>query len=344
MLPSKFKKLSLTGLVYLSLFLFIFLPFIVSAAGIGASGNASAVGGTPYVPLAPITGYLPSTTSDNLTGYLNGLFRLGVAIATGLAVVMIVLGGIKYMSTDAIGGKEDGKDKITSALWGLLIALGAYLLLNTINPQLLNTEPNIGGVNVTADSLNNPRGQAPTGSGVTPVGLAGGDSGVAQIRNESDGTYTDYNNGYTGVNPVDGSSSYFIDPNGNVVNGMPHQANNVALDTDGGNNPGWDSTWTSGTSYQPNGHSLDAFNVPYVAVPSNSGIPMGTPVLITDNTAQPPRSIMAVAGDNGATGWGEMSPAAANALGLWSPGNNNNINQSHNITFTFYGTCSTCHQ
>jgi hypothetical protein len=51
---------------------------------------------------------------------------------------MIVIGGVQYLSTDAISGKNEGRKKIENALGGLLLAILAWLILNTINPELLN--------------------------------------------------------------------------------------------------------------------------------------------------------------------------------------------------------------
>jgi hypothetical protein len=94
-----------------------------------------------YQPLAPIPGFVDSPISTHdLNGYLNGMFKLGIAIAVGLAVVMIIIGGVQYMSTDAIGGKSDGRARITAAITGLVVALGSYMLLNTLDPNLLKTE------------------------------------------------------------------------------------------------------------------------------------------------------------------------------------------------------------
>ena len=99
-----------------------------------------------YVPLAQLPGVGTSVNTSSLSNYLQSIFQIGIAVAAGLAVIMIVLGGIEYMSTDAIGGKEEGKEKITSALWGLLLALSAWLILNTINPKLLDMNLQVSGV------------------------------------------------------------------------------------------------------------------------------------------------------------------------------------------------------
>ena len=62
-------------------------------------------------------------------------FIIGVA---GLAAfVMLVTGGVKYLTSagnpSAIG---DAKDQIKSALLGLLIILGSWLILQVVNPEL----------------------------------------------------------------------------------------------------------------------------------------------------------------------------------------------------------------
>jgi len=92
-----------------------------------------------YVPLA--TGVILPTTStgQSLGPYLERMFEIGISVAAALAVIMIIVGGIQYMSSDAIGGKEEGKERITSAIWGLLLALVSFLILNTINPNLVST-------------------------------------------------------------------------------------------------------------------------------------------------------------------------------------------------------------
>jgi type IV secretory pathway VirB2 component (pilin) len=71
--------------------------------------------------------------------YLNIIIKIIIGIAAVMAVIMIVIGGIEYMTSELISGKEAGKERITNAIFGLLIALGSWALLNTINPDLLNT-------------------------------------------------------------------------------------------------------------------------------------------------------------------------------------------------------------
>ena len=90
-----------------------------------------------YVPLQTIPGIDEEQT---LASYLKALFNIGIAIAGILSVIMIMYGGVKYMTTEAFSGKSDAKEIITNALIGLLLAFASWIILNTINPNLLNID------------------------------------------------------------------------------------------------------------------------------------------------------------------------------------------------------------
>src|SRR3989344_2383459 len=92
-----------------------------------------------YTLLEPLTnpsGGTVTSTSD-LSNYLQFAFQFTIGITGVLAVIMIILGGIRYLSTDAISGKEEGRSMITGAIGVLLLAILSWLILNTINPDLL---------------------------------------------------------------------------------------------------------------------------------------------------------------------------------------------------------------
>ena len=92
-----------------------------------------------YTVLTPLPGIgSDSGGQTNLEKYLPAVFNLAVGIAAGLAFVMITFGGITYAVSDSITGKEDGRKWIENALWGLLLVIGAYVILYTINPQILD--------------------------------------------------------------------------------------------------------------------------------------------------------------------------------------------------------------
>lgn len=99
-----------------------------------------------YTPLQPIT--LPGNNgalySTNIATYLQNIFSFGIAIAGGLAVIEIVWGGFEYMFSEAFNTKEIAKKRIQNAVYGLLIALCAYVILYTINPKLVQINFNLG--------------------------------------------------------------------------------------------------------------------------------------------------------------------------------------------------------
>ena len=80
----------------------------------------------------------PQKGTCNLARYLNIIIRLFLGICAVLAVIMLVYGGLIYITSVVPSEKGSGKNTIINALVGLIIALGAYLLLYTINPNLLN--------------------------------------------------------------------------------------------------------------------------------------------------------------------------------------------------------------
>ncbi len=97
--------------------------------------------------------YKKINSGTSLSAYINTIFKICIGIIGVLAVIMIIVGGVQYMSTDAIGGKEDGKETISKAFAGLFIGLASYLILYTINPQLVSL--NFGVVPVTVTSIQN---------------------------------------------------------------------------------------------------------------------------------------------------------------------------------------------
>lgn len=93
---------------------------------------------TKYKLLAPIPGFDNVRNSTSLSDYLSTIYNLGLGIAAALSVVMIVIGGIKYATSEVVSSKEDGKQTIENAIFGLLLALGSFVIIQTINPDLLN--------------------------------------------------------------------------------------------------------------------------------------------------------------------------------------------------------------
>ena len=99
-------------------------------------GNVFAEG-EGYSLLAPIPTVTGNTQPDLVT-YMKGLFTLFVGLSIVFAVFVIIYGGVKYTLAIVPGAKSDAKKRMTDAVLGLFIVLISSILLNTLNPGLLN--------------------------------------------------------------------------------------------------------------------------------------------------------------------------------------------------------------
>ena len=81
------------------------------------------------------------TKVENLPQYISTIFEFGLGIAGLLALGLIIFGAIQYTtSAGNVARQQDAKDRITSAIYGLVLLLGAFLILNVINPKLTQLE------------------------------------------------------------------------------------------------------------------------------------------------------------------------------------------------------------
>ena len=112
----------------------------------------------------------PGQPATSLSSYLNPMINIFIGICAVLAVIMILFGGIQYMTSELISSKEEGKERIEHAVLGLLLSLGAWSILNTINPNLLKSDVNIPDANVTVGLTQTQQIANFTGSGTcSPV-------------------------------------------------------------------------------------------------------------------------------------------------------------------------------
>jgi hypothetical protein len=92
----------------------------------------------PQVPGAPQVAF--NMSLPDLIKYIY-LFAIGICGAVALA--SILLGAIKYIGAAGNPSKMgDAKEQIVQALFGVVILLSSYLILNTINPDLVDLNIN----------------------------------------------------------------------------------------------------------------------------------------------------------------------------------------------------------
>jgi hypothetical protein len=178
----------------------VFSSFLIAPIASGATGDIS------YTPLEPI-GQLTNITQGNLPDLLNAVFKILFSLGGLLAVGELVAGGIMYMTSETPVTLGSAKSRIWAAFYGLLILAGSYLILNTINPDLLKLNLTIQtGAYTTSTNSSNPI-QTTDGNSTTPgqKGIATGceglyppsggaqDSGGAQVYTNQSNSVNSFN-------------------------------------------------------------------------------------------------------------------------------------------------------
>lgn len=89
-----------------------------------------------WEPMVEIPG-IP-TTGINLSTYLVGLYNFMLSVVGIVAVMMLILAGMRYItSAGNQGALTDAKSMAGNAIVGLLLALFSFVILKTINPDVL---------------------------------------------------------------------------------------------------------------------------------------------------------------------------------------------------------------
>jgi hypothetical protein len=68
--------------------------------------------------------------------YLQAVYATSISLAALLAVIKIVIAGVKWMTSDIVSTKSDAKKDIEGAILGLVVILAAVLILYIINPNI----------------------------------------------------------------------------------------------------------------------------------------------------------------------------------------------------------------
>ena len=108
----------------------------------------------PCIPNAQQTceGGLVKKVSINT--YISYIFKFSIALAAFLAVLMIIIGGFQYVTSDIPGAKGDARQRIENAIYGLILIFASYLILYTIDPRLVQVKTTIDPVSKPITSFN----------------------------------------------------------------------------------------------------------------------------------------------------------------------------------------------
>ncbi len=83
---------------------------------------------------------VPCTTVPWMAQYINVIYSWGIRFAALFAVLIMIIGGVMYVSAGSTGNQQTvtkAKTMIASALFGMVVLVGTYTILSLVNPDLL---------------------------------------------------------------------------------------------------------------------------------------------------------------------------------------------------------------
>ena len=136
MFYSKKKNLRKSTESFFQSLFFLLLSFAFFSRLAFAAENST----TKIELLEPMPGGATSISAEGgaisiLEAYISDIFLFGSGFIMLIAVIWIIIGGYEMMFRGSFAGSiEEGKQKITQALMGIVLLLLSALLLNFVNP------------------------------------------------------------------------------------------------------------------------------------------------------------------------------------------------------------------
>ncbi len=137
----------------IKIFIVVFALFFLAAAFatkpiLAQSEEIKTIYFTPQIeiPFSSISGQTAVGSSDQdgfivsdlLARYIKAIYDYGIMIGGILAALMLMAGGIIWLTSGGDSGKvSKAKGIIAGSITGVVILMGAYFILNTINPDLV---------------------------------------------------------------------------------------------------------------------------------------------------------------------------------------------------------------
>jgi hypothetical protein len=130
----------------------LFAVSVLTAVSISFSAHAQTT--YQYTPLATIpigttgpTGNLTTAgQAVDPAAYIKNLYVFAFSIGIAIAVVSGVWAGVEYMLSESVTNKSNALGRIQNVGWGFALLLCSYVILDLINPQLVNFNINLGTI------------------------------------------------------------------------------------------------------------------------------------------------------------------------------------------------------
>lgn len=125
------KGKTIKKIFLLSVLVFVFLVF-------GFSFVYAQFDTATGIPVNLASDYPSFTAAPTIADMIASIYTYALSIAGILAIAMIVYGGISYALQPGNAAKQnDAKDIMQSAIWGIVLLAGAYVILKAVNPDLV---------------------------------------------------------------------------------------------------------------------------------------------------------------------------------------------------------------
>ncbi len=119
----------------ITIIFFSLIGFILNSQWVSAAERE----GRPLeINYPEMEGVRPETTATPVPDYVKYIFNFAIWVSGLIALVVLIYGGFRYLTSAGSPEKvKDAKEQIAAALLGLLILFGSYLILISINPELV---------------------------------------------------------------------------------------------------------------------------------------------------------------------------------------------------------------
>lgn len=127
--------------IIFSFILFLFFAFFLaenSARAVTSSVDSPQLNTPVPTPTSDLPGLIKGGKRADFVSFLKWLFPFMLSVAAILAVLMIVIAGTRWVASAGSEAEiKAARDMITNAIIGLILAFAAWLIIYTINPDIL---------------------------------------------------------------------------------------------------------------------------------------------------------------------------------------------------------------
>jgi hypothetical protein len=159
-------KIKKSQLISISLILFLTLILTIPKISTASTVETSSESAASLIFNPQIKGFLPryvfeENSTKPIAEVIKIIFEYGIKVIALMALIVTIIGGLLWSIAGGSSQKVgEAKQWIFSGLSGLLLILFSYVLLNTINPALVNlktsTIKTIGKLNLVYENKSDP--------------------------------------------------------------------------------------------------------------------------------------------------------------------------------------------